>query len=116
MKKIILTALLAFNISAISAPWGGLLRVAWDYPEADLSPDVVFEIFSSPVNSVPSTNWTLVASVAGTNLTALVPASLGRSFWAARATNPTLGIESIFSNVDDAVVPRVPANLRTTKP
>lgn len=105
MKKIILlcaVAVLAGIIANPAEPPSGKVTLAWDYEVLDTNN--TFRIYHTTNITTPKSNWVVIATVPGTNLTATVYVTPGVNFFAATVSN--MWMESDFSNV--ASTPALP--------
>ena len=88
-----------FSLAVVLPP--GTLRtsvtLAWNYPTNQLSTNLTFKIYSSTNLTLPVTNWPLVQTVAGTNLSVTMPID-GQQRWYVMTSSNWWG-ESSFSNV-----------------
>ena len=105
MKKLLL---LLFLISAVSlyAPPSGTVKLAFDYPDSEVTPDLVFYLYGSSSLNIPMTNWVALASTEGTNRAFTATIMPGRYYFVAIVSN-FWGV-SDFSNV--VSVPPLPRN------
>ena len=105
MKRFLLLFLLSVAASASE------LEFAWDYPSDELSTNLTFKLYYSTNSSVPSTNWVVVGTTVGTNLTMKVDVTPARQWFSLTASN--MWGESTFSNVVETDgVPGKPLNFR----
>lgn len=72
------------------------ITLMWDYETNQVSPELVFKLYSSTNMTVPLTNWTVLAVVPGTNRSVTLPVEPGVRFYALTASN--WWGESDFSN------------------
>lgn len=90
MKKplLFLTALLATASPALATlSTNEPVTLAWDYPAAEVTPDLKFNLYHSDDPALPLQKWVLLTSVSGTNLTVTVRIEPGRHFFYLTAQN-----------------------------
>jgi len=80
------------------------VTLAWDYPSNELSTNLVFKLYSTTNVALPMTNWPLVKTIVGTNLTTPFPMQPGMRLFVMTASN--FWGESTFSPV--AATPPAP--------
>jgi hypothetical protein len=105
--------LLAFVLVCLAAwlchaalPTGPMpVKLGWNYPTNQLSPDLVFKLYTSTNLTTPLTNWTWIGTTAGANTSMLAVIQPGAQFFVLTASN--FWGESDFSNV--ASTPPLPA-------
>lgn len=102
LNRLLLVSLLAAPLT-LAAPTTGKLKLGWSYDPALLTSDLVFKVYYSTSLAVPLTNWTVLATLSGTNLTAVVQGQGGLNYFSMTASNQ-FG-ESDFSNVASAKLP-----------
>lgn len=107
-RKTALGLLLLFAWLGIAAIPSGpqTVTLAWDYPAAELGPDLVFIIRHNKDVTTPLDQWAVLTNVAGTNLSVSIQLEPGLRYFTATASN--FWGESDFSNVA-----RVPAPPRS---
>ena len=91
----------------------GILRtnvtLAWNYPDADATNVHAFRLYSSTNIALPLTNWTVIATIPGTNRTVTLPIQPPQRFYTITASN--WWGESPFSNVAATEKPPVAGTL-----
>lgn len=75
--------------------------LSWTYSPSEVS-NVTFNIYFSTNVALPTTNWTLITNISGTNVT--IQVSPGQGFYFATASN-AFG-ESLPSNTAQVTIPR----------
>lgn len=116
MKTFLAIVLFAYSALSRADP----VKLAWTYPAAELTyilngqtNNVVFRIYTSPIITTPSTNWTVLATT--TNITATVNVTRGVNFFAVTASN--FWEESFFSTVvATPAAPRTDSIITLSKP
>ena len=63
------------------------IKLEWDYPIDQLSPDLRFNIYHTTDISVPVSQWKVLISVVGTNLSVMLPKLEGPQFFAITASS-----------------------------
>jgi len=63
------------------------VTLTWDYPAADLSPDLTFRIRHSTEADLPFAKWSVLTNVAGTNLSVTLNLEPGQHYFYLTATN-----------------------------
>jgi hypothetical protein len=101
IKLFLILALLGFSLKAATLRTN--VTLVWNYPEAELSTNLVFKLYSSPNPATPLASWALLVTVPGTNTQATVPMQPTNMFFVLTASN--YWGESDFSNVASTPVP-----------
>lgn len=102
-------ALLFISLSAIATE----VRITWNASQSALTNQLTYAVYCSTNSTLDKTNALRVD--VGTNLTAVVDVPTGIWQFAATSTwtDSTNSIESDFSNIVIAEVPKAPGKLRT---
>lgn len=114
MKRfgLILAALLLGWSSLTAALTPKNITLAWDYPTNELSTNLTFRLYGSTNIVQPMTNWILLVTIPGTNLSTVLSVVPGEHFYALTASNVFWRLESDFSNVASTPpAPRSDVNL-----
>jgi DNA-binding CsgD family transcriptional regulator len=82
---VLLPALLLLAFTGI--PLRNSVTFLWNYPASELSTNLTFRIYASSDVIVPSTNWTVLTNVVGTNLQVTVPMQPTNLFFFITASN-----------------------------
>lgn len=95
---------LALHAAVVPGVFPTQVTLKWDqYPTNQISPDLVFKIYSHTNIAVPFTNWPVVKTVAGTNLSTTFPMQPAARYFVLTASN--FWGESSFSNVASTPAP-----------
>jgi hypothetical protein len=81
------------SMAAVIPPPPKTLTLRWNYPQ--ISPDIVFNVYSSPNLSVPVKKWPVYTNV--TTTSCVVRVAPGSQFFTVTASNKVSRLESAYS-------------------
>jgi hypothetical protein len=102
MKKLILLFVLCCPLTRAALRTN--VTLVWDYPAAELSPDLTFKLYYTTNVALPTASWSLYTNVVGTNLHLDVPITSQARWFTLTASN-VIG-EGDFSNAALTAPPR----------
>jgi len=83
------------SMAAVIPPPPKTLTLRWNYPQ--MSPDVVFNVYSSTSLGVPVKQWPAYTNVTTTSCVVRIVPGLGSRYFAVTASNKVSRLESAYS-------------------
>jgi hypothetical protein len=87
MKKLLLFLMVAWSAAGADLNTNGVIKLAWDYPQDELSTNLTFVLYSTTNITTPFGLWAVVTNVSGTQTGVTVRVTPGKLFLTLTASN-----------------------------